>query len=134
MQFYNKRVNKLLTQIEGFDFRFDSAQCSSCGGKCCIGKSGNIWITVQELSRLAKYLGVSFDELMQKYVEKRGYRFSIKEAQIDLGNYRCIFFDMEKKQCSIYNLRPRQCRTFPFWNDLKDDIEYLKNECIGVVI
>jgi len=109
----------LLISKEGFSFQFDGSKCKECGGKCCIGKAGNIWITVQEIPRLMQFLKVGFDELRDKYIEKRGYRFSIKEVKIDTDNYRCVFFDMDTKECSIYEIRPIQCRTFPFWNDLK---------------
>lgn len=121
-----------MTKVNEFTFSFDASKCSQCGGKCCTGSSGNIWIKVQDLEPLAKYLDISTEELLQKYVEKRGYRFSLKEVEIEKDNFACIFFDIQSKRCSIYELRPVQCKTFPFWSEFKDDMEYLLGECIGV--
>jgi Fe-S-cluster containining protein len=27
-----------------------------------------------------------------------------------------VFFDGESRRCTVYGLRPRQCRTWPFWH------------------
>lgn len=123
----------MLTKVDGYDFAFDSSKCGECGGKCCIGESGNIWIKVQDLPRLANVLQISVEEVLRRYVEKRGYRFSIKEVAIAPDNYACIFFDLDTKGCKIYDIRPLQCRTFPFWEAFKTDLQSVKDECIGVV-
>lgn len=33
----------------------------------------------------------------------------------------------------IYEVRPTQCRTFPFWDYFKTRVDELKLECPGVV-
>ncbi len=99
---------------EGFDFTFDPIGCETCEGNCCIGESGNIWINKIEIDNLAKHLNISLEDLRDKYLEKRGYKYSIKEVQLSKDNFACVFFDLNKKQCSIYEARPVQCRTFPF--------------------
>ena len=46
----------------------------------------------------------------------------------------CRFLD-EKNGCTIYPVRPMQCRTFPFWAshfDSPEDLEFLKADCPGV--
>lgn len=117
---------------EGFEFGFDPKACDSCAGNCCIGESGNIWITRQEIEKLALNLDISLDELRVKFLEKRGYKYSIKEVQLSYDNYACIFFNLEKKQCSIYESRPIQCRTFPFWDYFKENKEEVINECPAI--
>ena len=47
-------------------------------------------------------------------------------------NYACTFFNLEKKQCSIYDVRPVQCRTFPFWEFFKENIEEVYAECPAI--
>ncbi len=42
------------------------------------------------------------------------------------------FFDEKKLNCSIYEHRPKQCRTFPFWEYFKKNYNELEKECIGV--
>lgn len=123
-----------IVKKDGFDFGFDPKGCESCNGNCCIGESGNIWINKTEIENLAKHLNISLEELRVKYIEKRGYRYSLKEIELSLNNYACIFFDLDKKQCSIYEARPIQCRTFPFWDYFKNNIKEVVEECPAIKI
>lgn len=119
-------------ECSGFDYKFDSSKCDYCGGKCCTGESGYIWINNDEIRSLADFLSIDEDELKKEYLIKVKYRYSIKEVAY-LDGYSCVFFDKERKNCSIYECRPQQCRTFPFWDYFKKNLKELKEECIGVV-
>jgi hypothetical protein len=35
---------------------------------------------------------------------------------VEFPNGDCVFFDNETRKCNVYEARPRQCRTWPFWN------------------
>lgn len=118
---------------EGFDFAFDPQGCHSCLGNCCIGESGNIWINKEEIKRLAEHLHMSEASVVSTFLEKRGYKYSIKEEQLSKENFACIFFDCEKRQCSIYEARPTQCRTFPFWDYFKNHKEEVIKECPAII-
>lgn len=122
----------MLENIE-YPYKFDELKCAMCDGNCCIGESGYIWITKQEIEKLAKHLNISIEKLSQDYIFKVGYKYSIREKLISKDNYACIFFDLSKKQCSIYDVRPTQCRTFPFWEYFKNNIEEVKEECPAIV-
>ncbi len=39
----------------------------------------------------------------------------IRKSLIEYGNGDCVFFDANSRKCTVYNARPRQCRTWPFW-------------------
>lgn len=117
---------------EGFDFQFDPTQCASCGGLCCLGDSGYVWISDDEIDRLAELLGLSLQETHDNYLYEAEHRFSIREIELANGGYACIFFDTEKRRCTIYEARPEQCRTFPFWDEyflFKDETFYM---CPGI--
>ncbi|ASM38593.1 MAG: YkgJ family cysteine cluster protein [Campylobacter sputorum] len=114
-----------------FDFTFDSGACKKCGGKCCTGESGYIWISKDEIFALCKHLNTSFDDFKHNYLIKVGFRFSLKEKNYNNGK-ACIFFDEENLNCSIYDFRPNQCKTFPFWSHFKNNFDELERECIGV--
>jgi len=43
-----------------------------------------------------------------------------------------LFFDEAQRNCGIYELRPKQCRSFPFWEYFKTHTKELEEECIGV--
>jgi uncharacterized protein len=108
--------------------------CSQCGN-CCSGPPGFVWITREEIGRVAKYLGISPQEVVEKYCRKIAGRFSLKERRHPRhGGYDCIFIKEipaenqksdqphteevahTRRICSIYSVRPLQCRTWPFWS------------------
>ncbi|HJE03147.1 Flagellin N-methylase [Aliarcobacter thereius] len=121
-----------LIKKDGYSFSFNPKACESCGGKCCTGESGYIWINISEIEALAKHLKMTLDDFRQKYLFKESYKYSLKEVKYQDGNFACCFFDNIKKQCSIYEYRPHQCRTFPFWSYFKDNFKEVEKECIGI--
>ncbi len=118
---------------EGYKFQFDPLACNSCEAQCCSGDSGNIFFSKEEQREISKFLSISEKEFLEIYTRKEGYRYSIKELKIG-GKYLCVF--LENGKCSIYPVRPQQCRTFPFWKEFQKDenLELLKKECIGVIV
>jgi len=120
-----------LIKKEGFSFAFNPKACDECKGRCCVGESGYIWVTPIEITALSKGLNIQRDEFINKYLLKIGYRYSIKEIIYNNG-FRCIFFDTKNLQCSVYENRPTQCRTFPFWDYFKDNVREVEKECPGI--
>lgn len=116
---------------DGFSYGFDPSACDTCKGNCCIGESGYIWISKSEILALSSHLGMGDLEFVNEYLSKIGYRYTLKEEEFE-GGYRCIFFDMIKRCCSVYNARPAQCRTFPFWDHFKTHQEEVEKECPGI--
>lgn len=120
-----------------FDFSFDNSECDSCGGKCCTGESGYIFVNIDEMLKISDFLDLSFDEFTQTYVKKVGYRFSFLEKPSADG-CACVFFDDSSKKCLIYDVRPKQCVDFPFWeghkkkNIDKKTLQDLYQLCKGV--
>ncbi len=119
---------------DGFCYTFNEEACNSCGGSCCIGESGYIWVTFSEIEAIAKELKLSIEDFAQTYLIRAKNRYSLKEYYDEELGYACIFFDKKTRRCKIYNARPTQCRTFPFWKDFKDNINELIQECPGVII
>lgn len=122
-----------MMSLQDFKFSFDGSACNACGGKCCVGESGYIFCTIKEMQEIALHLGILFDEFTKKYVKKVGYKFSLIERASSLG-HACVFFDPDSKKCQIYEVRPKQCRTFPFWDIYRDGkhLDELKKECMGI--
>jgi uncharacterized protein len=87
-------------------------KCTQCGD-CCTGAPGYVWVNGQEIEQLAALVGEADAEAFeQKYVRKIGIRRSLRE----FPNGDCVFFDTETRRCGVYEARPRQCRTWPFWD------------------
>ena len=89
---------------EGLRFR-----CTRCG-HCCTGTPGYVWVDDAELAALADFRGESVEELTGLYTRlaKRGRTLREKD------NGDCVFYDRDAG-CTVYSVRPRQCRTWPFW-------------------
>lgn len=117
---------------DGFSYAFETSACASCEGRCCTGESGNIFVTADEIKKIAKLLQVKEKKFIVSYLEKRGYKYSLKERIVGLS-HDCIFFDRAIGGCTIYEARPKQCITFPFWDYFKNNLDELKAECPGIV-
>ncbi len=117
---------------EGFGYSFDPNACSTCQGRCCTGESGYIYVTKTEVEKISELLGLDIREFVGEYLFKKGYKYSIKERKFN-DSYECIFYDRETNGCTIYDARPSQCKTFPFWDYYKTRVEELKLECPGII-
>lgn len=117
---------------EGFCYAFDPSACASCGGNCCTGESGNIFVSVTEIKAIATLLEMEESLFRRTFLRKEGYRYSLLEKVVK-GSYDCVFFDRTANGCSIYHVRPLQCRTFPFWDYFRHRVTELKHECPGIV-
>lgn len=106
-------MNNLIKK-EGFNFAFDPNGCNRCAGNCCIGESGYIWINAQEIKNLALHLNLSIDEVKFRYLNKIGYKYSIKEVQLASNNFACYFFNLEKKTMFYLSCKTNAVSNFPF--------------------
>lgn len=90
-----------------------SFECTQCGN-CCSGPPGYVWVNKQDIARIAKFLGLPDGRLGKKHLRRVGLRRSLTEE----ANGDCTFLkrDGGKAYCSIYDVRPLQCRTWPFWS------------------
>jgi uncharacterized protein len=86
-------------------------QCTGCGD-CCTGAPGYVWVNQAEIIALADRLEMDVAKFEKKYVRQIGVRRSLNEYK----NGDCVFFDNKSRKCTVYEQRPRQCRTWPFWN------------------
>ena len=104
-------------------------KCSGCGD-CCTGAPGYVWVNKAEIEAIADLLGMEFETFQADYTRKIGIRRSLKE----FSNGDCVFFDNESRKCEVYEDRPRQCRTWPFWESnlrTPEDWERTCDECPG---
>lgn len=84
--------------------RFSCTQC----GDCCTGRPGYVWVSPSEVEAIATLLEISLEEMAKRYLRNVGSRVSL----IERPNGDCVFYS---SGCTIYPVRPVQCRTFPFW-------------------
>src|SRR5882672_4752809 len=86
-------------------------RCTRCGN-CCTGPPGYVWVNDAEIASIAEFRGETVEEVVGLYTRKVGRgEPSLREKP----NGDCIFYE-HGQGCTIYPVRPRQCRTWPFWD------------------
>ena len=86
-------------------------KCTQCG-ECCSGGPGYVWVKEDEIQEMADFLKISPEEFVRKYTRKVGERIALLEHP---KNFDCVF--LKDKKCQLYDARPKQCRTFPWWKE-----------------
>lgn len=114
-----------------FPYYFNSNACASCGGQCCRGWGGYVWISVAELEHMAGAKRMAAAVFAKQYARQVNGRLSLQERVIN-GEHFCCFFDRITRRCTMYENRPEQCRTFPFWDSFKEGYQELLLECPGI--
>jgi len=107
-------------------------QCTECG-KCCTGTHGLVWISQEEMEAMAASLNISLQRFKMKYVRRRDNRYALVEKKNSEGNFDCIF--LKEKKCLVYQNRPTQCRTYPWWREnlnTEDSWKLAATECEGI--
>jgi Fe-S-cluster containining protein len=70
-----------------------------------------VWVNNEEIVAIAAVVGEQIVAFEDKYVRKVGARKSLRE----FANGDCVFLNAETRGCGVYSARPRQCKTWPFW-------------------
>jgi Fe-S-cluster containining protein len=104
-------------------------ECTGCG-ECCRARHGYgfIYVNLKERRRLAAQLGMTTAAFTRKHCEKTDGWHHLRQPAKD-----CHFLDGAR--CTVYEARPEQCRTWPFWRENMSkkvwDTE-VRRDCEGV--
>jgi hypothetical protein len=85
-------------------------RCTGCGN-CCSGEPGYVWVNDEEVAALAAHQGMTVEAFEAEYVRRVGPRRSLFER----FDGDCVFLEADTRRCRVYDARPTQCRTWPFW-------------------
>ncbi|MBQ70229.1 MAG: zinc/iron-chelating domain-containing protein [Euryarchaeota archaeon] len=106
--------------------------CQSGCGKCCDQPGGIVYLSTKDAERISNHSGLSVDDWLERDARKTyDGRFILKSREDD---GICIHLD-ENQQCSIYEVRPQQCKAFPWWGEnLASDRSWsqVKELCPGI--
>ena len=126
--------------------------CQMCGS-CCRGfEEGEVYLYQDDIERLTKSLNLKKKSELKKFAEEylkvindsffwkepgveRGktYRFKSLGFKFTGNDEHCRF--LEENSCIVHEVRPFQCKCFPFWHMLvsnrKNFIDYSK-KCPGL--
>jgi hypothetical protein len=100
--------------------RFTCTQC----GNCCTGTPGWVWVNDEEIEALARFRNETPTEVIALYTRLAHRGRTLREK----ANGDCVFYDREAG-CTIYPVRPRQCRTWPFWESTAGTPERWEHTC-----
>lgn len=81
--------------------------CGQCGA--CCRQPGHVYLTGEDIGRLAGYLRVGERECIDRYTTLAPNRGQLTLAMAE--DEACVFLDGNR--CAVYPARPRQCRDFP---------------------
>ncbi len=122
------------TGRDGTGLRFGCTMC----GNCCSGPEGYVLVTDDEIAALARRLGMSVADFTKKHTNVTSEGRSLNEKRSPQG-LDCEFLDRQKipgkAVCGVYEDRPLQCRTWPFWPSViktRDTWERAKRTCPGI--
>jgi uncharacterized protein len=112
-------------------------KCTLCGN-CCTGPEGYVLFNDEEAAALAARLGISITDFIRDYTKETPLGRSLRETRTSFG-LDCVFLDRDsipgKAVCGVYQDRPSQCRTWPFWKSLVQSRrawEVAKRGCPGI--
>lgn len=82
------------------------------GCTACCERQGFVYLTEEDLKRIAEYVGMTAPEFERRHVyrTKNLLRLRVPREQ------QCMF--LRDGGCSIHSVKPVQCSTFPFWPEL----------------
>jgi Fe-S-cluster containining protein len=81
----------------------------------CCRVQGYVYITADDLERMAAYLRMSPAEFEAKYVYRTRRLLRLRKPRLS----QCYFLD--GSGCSVHPAKPTQCRMFPFWPELVEN-------------
>ena len=84
--------------------------CTACGD-CCSGEPGAVWVQPDEVAAMAAHLGMAVAAFEAEHVRQIGSRRSL------MGRFDgdCALLGQQSRRCTVYPVRPSQCRSWPFW-------------------
>jgi uncharacterized protein len=105
--------------------------CTQCGN-CCRNHGDYAFVNLspRDLAEIPRFLGITLEEFMTRYATKEpGHHPTLR-----MDAPQCPFLD-EQSRCTIYAVRPMQCRTWPFWRSNLEQAKWLgavRERCPGI--
>jgi uncharacterized protein len=88
-------------------------ECQAGCTNCC-EQQGFVYLTEEDLSRIAGFIGMTALDFERRYVYRTR---NLRRLRVPRHS-QCHF--LRDGGCSIHAVKPVQCRIFPFWPELVD--------------
>ena len=106
--------------------------CQADCGKCCDEPGGIVYLRPEDAQILSKHHQLEIDEWLERDCRQTlDGRFVLKSDPITDS---CIYLSDDKK-CTVYESRPVQCKSYPFWpENLRSERSWKRTieECPGL--
>jgi Fe-S-cluster containining protein len=105
--------------------------CTTCHA-CCRHDPGYVFLSKKDLDRMLAYLNLEAELFVKKYCRWVDQGGDPILSLVEKSNFDCIFWD---QGCTIYQARPDQCRSYPFWPgplSSQEDWDWEKRFCPGI--
>jgi Fe-S-cluster containining protein len=79
--------------------------------RCC-DTHGYVYITQEDLVRIAAFLGMQPEDFEARYVYRTRHLLRLRKPR----RSQCHF--LTKSGCQVHRVKPAQCRLYPFWPEL----------------
>jgi Fe-S-cluster containining protein len=86
-------------------------ECQSGCNACC-EQTGYVYLAESDIPRIAAFLDLSTGEFEERHVERNKHWTWLRTPL----EGSCVF--LAEGRCSIHEVKPLQCRAFPFWPEL----------------
>jgi Fe-S-cluster containining protein len=109
--------------------RFECTRCS----RCCRHTAGYVFLSADDVDTLARAIGIERQELLRRYCRRISLGVAARISLKEKANLDCVFW--ENGGCSVYDARPLQCRSFPFWSacvSSAEEWELHSRQCPGI--
>jgi len=107
-----------------FDFK-----CIHCG-HCCRNE-GSVFFTDSEIMDISDFMGINHREFKEQFLTFSSFGY----AHHVLKGEHCVF--LKNNLCSINSVKPKQCKTFPYWKEYISKDGKLKDfnrHCKGIMM
>ena len=86
--------------------------CKGCG-YCCSCEPGYVFLSKDDMNRMASGLGLDVKTFTDTYCRIVDMGLFKMVSLLEKENNDCIF--LKDGKCRVYDCRPVQCSTYPFW-------------------
>jgi len=94
----------------GSGLQFECTRCS----ECCRHTPGYVFLSEKDLETLTRATGMERQDFLRACCRQVSFGVARRVSLKEKANLDCIFW--ENGGCSVYEARPLQCRSFPFWS------------------
>lgn len=94
----------------------DEYDCLNCVGLCC-SVYDQVPVTRRDILRLARRFLLSEEGAMRRFTKMSSGGRVLRRKRDPLLGQTCMFHDLQKRVCGVYEARPQVCREWPVHGD-----------------